>query len=161
MAYELCALAGPRAVAARPASEAGVAAIGLPQGFALVPVTSAALVRLAGTGPPAGDAPWFAATGIEALPRRVSRAGPLACLLAEIFGGTGTQAMAVWRDGEIWLGPVITELGWPPADPAARPEWAINRALRKIGADRGQALDEFEALHLGRHRYTEDWHPVS
>jgi hypothetical protein len=74
-----------------------------------------------------------------------------------MFGGTGTQAMVAWRDGEVWAGPATTEFSWPPPDPASSPHWAFNQALRKLGVDRGEALDEFEALNLGKHRHTENW----
>jgi hypothetical protein len=72
-------------------------------------------------------------------------------------GGTGTQAMVVWRQGEVWLGPAATKFGWPPPDPASGPRWPFNQALRELGVARGEAFDEFDALSLGRHRHTEDW----
>ncbi len=158
MSYELRALAGRHEVAAQAAGQAGIAAVELSQGFGLVLITPAVFDRLGGgTDKPFGGTFWFLSAGIAALARRVSHAGPVAYLEAEMFGGTGTQAMVVWRDGEVRLGPASTEFGWPPPDPASSPQWAFNQALRRLGVDRGEAFDEFEAVSLGRHRHTEDW----
>ena len=158
VSYELRALAGLHAVAAHAAVEAGIAEVELPQGYGLVPITPHVFDRLGGgPGKPFGDTLWFLSAGIEALAREVSRRGPIAYLEAEMFGGTGTQAMVVWRHGEVWLGPAATEFSWPPPDPASSPQWAFNQALRKLGVTRDQAFDEFDALNLGRHRQTEDW----
>lgn len=161
MSYELSALAALHEVAAQAAGQAGIEAIALPQGYGLVPITPAASGLPGGAGKPFGDTFWFLSAGIEALARRVSRTGPIAYLEAEIFGGTGTQAMALWRDGELWLGPATTQFSWSQPDPASSPQWAFNQALRALGVNRGQAFDEFDALNLGRHRHTEDWQPTS
>jgi hypothetical protein len=158
VSYELCGLAGLREVAAQAADEAGVTAVELPQGYALVPITPQVVDRFGGgEGKPFGDAFWFLSSSVEALARRVSHTSPIAYLEAEMFGGTGTQAMVIWRDGEVWAGPATTEFRWPPPDPDSSPQWAFNQALRKLGVDRGAAFDEFDALSLGRHCHTEDW----
>ena len=81
-------------------------------------------------------------------------AAPVAYLEAETFGGTGTQAMVLWRDGEVWLGPVTTRA---TAARASAEDGAVNQALRHLGVGRPGAIDEFDALGLGRHRHTEDW----
>jgi hypothetical protein len=158
VSYELSALAGKYQVAARAAAKAGIAAVKLPQGYGLVPITPQVFDRLGGgTAKPFGDTFWFLSSGIAALARKVSHTGAIAYLEAEIFGGTGTQATVAWRDGEVWLGPATTEFGWPPPDPASNPQWAFNQALRYLGVDRGKRIDEFDALNLGKHRQTEDW----
>jgi len=158
MSYELRALAGLYQVTAQAAAEAGIAAVELPQGYGLVPITSQVCDRLGGgTAKPFGDTFWFLSSGVEALARNVSRTGPIAYLEAEMFGGTGTQAMVAWRDGGVWLGPAATEFRWPPPDPASNPQWAFNQALRYLGVDRGAGIDEFDALNLGKHRHTVDW----
>jgi hypothetical protein len=159
VSYELCALAGPPEVAAQAAGQAGVAQVELPQGYGLVLITPAVLDRLGGgTGKAFGSTFWYLSAGVEALARRVSHTGPIAYLEAEMFGGTGTQATVVWLNGEVWLGPATTQFGWPPPDRASSPHWAFNQALRQLGVTRGAAYDEFEAVNLGRHRHTEDWH---
>lgn len=81
-------------------------------------------------------------------------AAPVAYLEAETFGGTGTQAMVLWRDGEVWLGPVTTRA---TAARESAEDGAVNQALRHLGVGRPGAIDEFDALGLGRHRHTEDW----
>lgn len=153
--YELHALAGLYRVAAQAAGEAGIAVVELPQGYGLVPITAELFDTLGGcTAKPFGDTFCFLSSGVESVARKVSHAGPIAYLEAEMFGGPGTQAMVGSRDGEIWLGPVTTEFGWPPPDPASNPQWALNHALRELGVDRGEAFDEFDALSLGKHRHT-------
>jgi hypothetical protein len=75
-----------------------------------------------------------------------------------MFGGTGTQAAVVWRDGEVCLGPATTVFGPDaPERTSSQQWWAFNRALRKLGASRDDASDEFDALCLGKWRHTEDW----
>lgn len=146
MSYELRALVSRYDVADRAARAAGYDAVRLPQGYGLVPVTSDLFDRLGGGEVrPFGDAFWFLSSGVAALARRASTTAPVAYLEAEIFGGTGSQAMVLWRDGEVWLGPVTTQAT------------AVNQALRHLGVGRLGAADEFDALGLGRHRHTEDW----
>jgi hypothetical protein len=157
VSYELRALAGLYQVAAQAAGEARIAVAELPQGYGLVPITPQVFDRLGGgTVRPFGDTFWFLSSGVESLARKVSHTGPIAYLEAEIFGGSGTQAIVAWRDGEIWLEPATTEFRWPP-NPASNPQWAFNQALRQLGVDRGEAFDEFDALNLGKRRHTEDW----
>jgi hypothetical protein len=158
VSYELRALAGPHAVAAQAAGQAGVAEVALSQGYGLVLITPAVFDRLGGgMGNAFGSTFHYLSAGVEALARQVSHAGPIAYLEAEMFGGTGTQATIVWLHGEIWLGPATTQFGWPPPGPASSPHWAVNQALRQLGVTRGEAFDEFEAVGLGRCRHTEDW----
>jgi hypothetical protein len=159
VSYELQALAGPREVAAQAAGLACAAQAELSQGYGLVLITQAVLDRLGGgVRSTFGNTFWYLSSGVEALARRVSHAGPIAYLEAEMFGGTGTQATVVWLNGEVWLGPATTQFGWPPPDRASSPNWAFNQALRQLGVTRGAAFDEFEAAGLGRHRHTGDWH---
>jgi hypothetical protein len=74
---------------------------------------------------------------------KLSIIGPVAYLEAGFFGGGGMQGSAVWANQSVILGPLVQDL-------------AMNLALAKIGVvcTRG---DEFETLHLGRFRFTEDW----
>jgi len=157
VSYELRALAGRHEVLALAASEAGAALVRLPQGCALLPVTGEVFDQLGGGAvKPFGDVFWFLSGGIDALARRISRAGAVAYLEADIFGGTGTQATVLWQDGEVRLGPVTTQLG-PPVWDGPDSRWAFNQAFRYFGTDRGSANDEFAALGLGRWRSTEGW----
>lgn len=162
MSYELSALVGPYQAAAEAAREAGTSAVELPQGYSLVAITRQVLDHVSSlAAKPFGDTFQNLTPGVEAVARNASRAAPIAYLEAEMFGGTGIQAVVAWLDGKIWMEPASTEFGWPPPDPASRPHWAFNRALSELGVDRGEASDEFDALNLGSLRRTQDWHPTS
>lgn len=63
----------------------------------------------------------------------------MAYLEAEIFGGDGTQAAVAWRDGNLCLGPVSTEL-WMQ-DRRDNAQWPFNLVLRELGVSRGDAFD--------------------
>ena len=70
--------------------------------------------------------------------------GKTAYLEAELFGGTGYQAAAIWNMGNLIFGPIVDSR-------------AINKALQLMNVAKGDFLDEFAALDLGRHRFTNDW----
>jgi hypothetical protein len=111
MAYELRALVGEMPALEAAAAEAWVASIPLHHCMALVPITNGVFDRLGG-GTEFGEA-FFLSRGVEQLARRASSIGPIAYLDADLFGGVGTQAAVLWRDGEVVAGPVVTEFGWP------------------------------------------------
>ncbi|QDQ86398.1 hypothetical protein FMZ60_01455 [Alcaligenaceae bacterium SJ-26] len=75
---------------------------------------------------------------------RLSQGRSIVYIEAEIFGGWGTQASILFKDGVQVGDPVIAED-------------AINQALRSLGVASGNAVDEFEAAGLGRHRNTDGW----
>ena len=106
----------------------------LPQDLGLLPVTDEMFDRLGGGAvKPFGGVFWFLSGGIDALARRISRSGAVAYLEAEIFGSAGTQAMVLWQDGEVRLGPVTTQFGPRVADWPSSPRWAFNQAFRDLG----------------------------
>ena len=116
----------------------------LGQGMAIIPLAEGA--RLANGIPllPLTDGGEAAAPeSIVAICRALSARGRLAYVEAEFFGGKGTQACVLAKEGEV----EVPYVGGG----------AINRALQFLGVARGQATDEFEALSLGRHRDTEEW----
>jgi hypothetical protein len=80
---------------------------------------------------------------LAALCRELSANGKVAYLEAEFFGGTGMQAALVANRGDLGKLEVSSH--------------AINMALSVIGVEKGNALDEFDALLLGRARDTNDW----
>ncbi|GLY53433.1 hypothetical protein [Lentzea sp. NBRC 102530] len=88
----------------------------------------------------------------EARPAEWSTRGPVALVDAEYFGGVGTQRAEVWDQGHLVLGPLVRGHGDPPPDVSP-----ISLALRRLGAVRGEHLDEFDAVGLGRHRDTSRW----
>jgi hypothetical protein len=77
----------------------------------------------------------------------------LAYLEADYFGGTGSQSAQVWDDGHVTLGPLHLAEN-QPHPPTGTP---ISRALQRLGVDKGNHYDEFDAVGLGRHRDTDDW----
>lgn len=63
---------------------------------------------------------------------------------AEFFGGAGMQAHVLLSEGKI-ISPVVAS------------QAAINEALCFLGITKGKYHDEFEAIGLGRHSFTDDW----
>jgi hypothetical protein len=154
VSYELRALAARDEIAAQAADAIGSVLISLTQGIGLVPVTAELLDDLsddAGRAYP--DAFWFLTARLAERAATVSAAGAVAYLEADIFGGTGTQAVVVWRAGQVVLGPARTEF----RAGADHRDDAINRALRELGVAASATGDEFAALGLGGWRHTGDW----
>lgn len=84
---------------------------------------------------------------------RWSRAGAVAYVEAEYFGGVGRQCTAVWSAGALSLGPLtLDEHQQIPMQGTP-----ISVALRSLGALRTPGADEFAAVGLQRHRETEGW----
>lgn len=75
---------------------------------------------------------------------KLSIQGQVAYVEAEYFGGTGTQAHALYSRGKA-VGAVVVS------------DSAINEALCHIGVEKGGAADEFDAVGLGRYRNTDGW----
>lgn len=84
----------------------------------------------------------------DATVRRLSAAGPVAFVRADIHAGRGTQEAVVVRDGAVVFGPVD---GWIGDGPTP-----ISRALAALGVE-ARGRDEFGTLRLDRHRHTADW----
>jgi hypothetical protein len=133
----------------------GARVVPLRLGFAFLPVTG----QLAGD-----EAKPF--EHLEQLTERLaqwagaqSRRFPLAYVETDYFGGDGGQAAVAWSGGEVVFGPLRT-MDRPEGGkfvPTPLLEGAINRAVRHLGVERGDARDEFDALGLGRHRSNEAW----
>jgi hypothetical protein len=149
MPYTLRALVARRDIfAPTPPWIADSAVIGLPQGFAMVPLTQALRWQF---GP--ADRPWLYAADarfyhlpdalvphVEAL----SRGGRVAYLEAEFHGGDGEQRSMVWEDGA-------------PRGAPDEGSYAINTALASLGVEPAEGADRFDTLGLGRHRSAEEW----
>lgn len=86
--------------------------------------------------------------------------GLLAYVESELHGGLGrTSSLVLDASGDVAF-EAHTSIGEPgePGDERVPPSQdSINRALVALGQRRGDALDEFEAVGLGRHRFTEEW----
>ena len=144
MAYDLQALIADEA-AIRTAVPAGAAVILLPQGKAMIPLS--AQVR------ETHDIPFLPLTdegvdevpaAIAALGGAIARAGKVAYVEAEFFGGVGTQACVTWDTARQSSPPFVDNC-------------AINTALRFLGVAVGDNRDEFDALGLGECRGTDEW----
>jgi hypothetical protein len=75
---------------------------------------------------------------------RLSRAGRVVYVEAELFGGVGTQANCLFENGSLVSRPTVHEN-------------AINEALKFLGVEVGGAIDEFDTVRLWRHRNTDGW----
>ncbi|MFI0405819.1 hypothetical protein [Actinomadura sp. 3N508] len=127
-------------------AEARVISVG--QGISLLPLTGALLDEVVEL-----DGDWKVPADFGRVLADCSATGPVAYVEAEYFGGTGSQAAQVWDAGEIVLGPLHVAEGerWPEAGSP------ISQALRRLGVDKGEHFDEFDAVGLGRHRDTGGW----
>lgn len=74
-----------------------------------------------------------------------SRGGSVAYFETDYWGGEGKQAAVLWEGGEVVCGPARGTLG------------PINDVLRRLGVERRDGLDQFDAVGLGRHRRNDDW----
>lgn len=134
-----------------------LAVIQRPERFVLIPLTNDVFDRLNGGGDrPHEEQFWFLSGGIRNLALHLSRTSAVAYIELEYFGGAGTQASIAWQDGAIIADPAKHDFE-SGVDDLPRERWPVNAALAAIGATVGNANDEFDALHLGQRRETDDW----
>ncbi|NVI90598.1 hypothetical protein [Actinomadura sp. BRA 177] len=131
--------------------EARVVLLG--QHLSLLPMTDALFDAVTVAGAPELDGFWKAPAGLGRLLAACSAIGPAAYIEADYFGGTGTQSAQVWDGGKVVLGP----LHKGERESSAAGGSPISQALRRLGAVKGDHVDEFDAVGLGRHRRTDDW----
>jgi hypothetical protein len=81
---------------------------------------------------------------LRSLCRQLSQQCMVAYVEAAFFGGVGSQASAIFKDGT-GIGPPVTA------------DHAINQALKLLGVTARTGHDEFDTVGLGRHRNTDDW----
>jgi|HubBroStandDraft_5_1064220.scaffolds.fasta_scaffold66337_2 hypothetical protein len=121
----------------------------LSKGLFLVPNTDALFDALREQYPNVEDANreiFWKLSGLLALVlERASIHGPIAYIETDYFGGAGTQAAAVWRDGRVLMSPAKARRG------------PINRALRHLGVRFTWPRDAFQAVGLHRYRTNDDW----
>jgi hypothetical protein len=124
--------------------------IDLPEGTGLLPLSEALLreIQEAGRGAEGsastGGVFEFLTPAVDRWVRTISRGATIAYVETEYFGGEGYERAAVFRDGDLVLGPL---------DGAG----AINQALRALGVVSRSGQEPFDALGLGRHRSLEEW----
>jgi hypothetical protein len=99
----------------------------------------------------------YLSSELEALGRYLSNYTPVAYVEAEYFGGTGDQRALVWERGLVIFGPLVDDDDDERTVKSPRDRWPINQALRILGVQVGDALDEFDAVGLGRHRHPQEW----
>jgi hypothetical protein len=117
----------------------------LPQGIEMVPLGSSAQEHFGiSVCPLTDEGPAELPGPLAELCGKLSAHGKVAYVEAEIFGGDGTQAHALFEGGEAVALPVVADD-------------AINQALRALGVTVGGAHDEFDAVGLGLHRKTDAW----
>ncbi|HEU4453449.1 MAG TPA: hypothetical protein VFR81_10325 [Longimicrobium sp.] len=120
-----------------------VASLG--QGFGFVPVTEEVDEETGGRTV-AYEQFYRLTDALARLGAAMSRGGgAVAYVETDYFGGTGEQAAIVWKDGRIYSGPEKSRIG------------AVSDALRRLGAEKGDAHDEFDAIGLSRHRHNDGW----
>ena len=76
----------------------------------------------------------------EDWPVRASRGTRIARVSADYFGDAGSQSATVWADGEVIADRVD-----------------VNEALRLLGVQAAEGLDEWDTVGLGRFRRTSTW----
>jgi len=137
------------------ARERGLRAFALPQEMLLVPLTGDWR-----KGPPM--------LGFSCLSHRLAEWAVAASAQQAIayveqwtFAGPGEQSAIVWSGGSIVWGPSFTSTEddcEPPFEFVDRHQpTAVHLALRELGVERGDAVDEYAALGLDMKRNTEDW----
>lgn len=164
MGYELRAVVGRHLPASATAIFADApltvdaATVALEQGFGLVPMVDEVLDALFAEfieGPVVEGFTYLTVGIVDAI---ALPGQEVAYIEVDLFGGSGTQAAVVIGPSGMVTEPLRTTFGGFGPPPVEREDWAINTALRRLGAVvPSDVTDEFEAVGLGRHRHTEDW----
>lgn len=134
-----------------------------PQELVMVPLTEALQERLADKGVAAVSGPYeqfYRLSAALALKlQALSKEAPVAYIETEYHEGVGSQAAILWENGAVTLGPLKTTIEEADGQFILSPpeEYAINQVLRRLGVDKGDAPDEFEAMGLRRHRSNAGW----
>jgi hypothetical protein len=155
MAYVVQAVIAPlSALEPLRALEHGVV-VELAPGLGLVPMIPALVDEVTHGG--AGDERFTSCcafpAGFESALAEWSRVEPMAYVEAEYWAGEGSQFAAVWRHGDIVLGPLLQAEEEPtPAEGSP-----ISQALRCLGVSARGYQDEFDVVGMGRHRDVEGW----
>jgi hypothetical protein len=144
MGYTLQAVIGKMKQLAT-AMPPGTRLVQLPQGMGLIPVSTDAQSLYGVPFLPFTDEGETAMPpGLDGLVQPLLGTGKVAYVEAEFFGGDGTQARVIWDESG------------QRSDVLVHP-YAINQALWILGVECGEDTDEFDAIDLGRYRYTDEW----
>ena len=82
---------------------------------------------------------------MERLIKHASLKGPVAFVITEYLGGSGSQGAAVYENGEVKMPYEFAPLG------------PINRALNAIGVTRENGEDQFDSIGLDKYRDMDRW----
>jgi hypothetical protein len=129
------------------AKHQGLRAVPLELGLALFPLTKGVIETLL-PPPRSRTVDRFEHLHVELLELLAgfSALSPVLYFETEYFGGEGTQSAIVVDNGKIVFGPKQAGIG------------PISEGLRLLGVKkRSSDFDEFAAVGLQRHRWSEDW----
>lgn len=149
MSYELEAIIGPDEHISKCCQGVKNAhMIALAQGVAMIPLIDELQIELEGSnsrrGNPVFPGSEYLSDAVAGWITDASADTTLAWVEATYSGGWGGQTLVVWQNREIVIGP------------ESHPN-AINRALKVLGVQAADDLDEFDTLKLGRYRHTKKW----
>ena len=127
--------------------------IRMPQHLCLLPIIKELRDEIAEKYPPTKKASYqemdLLSRSVIEFAKEISRMVPVAYIEATYTGGYGGQSSIVWKDGEVVLGPLVSEKNPEPGP--------INEALRFLGVSTGKSGDEFATIGLHLHSWTKDW----
>ncbi|WP_406481961.1 hypothetical protein [Streptomyces sp. NBC_01615] len=154
MSYDLKAvIARSGLLAAVTSGMAAARVVDLQQGLALIPMSEALSGAVTDAAQERRADFWSLPAGFDRVLAEWSKEVPVAYVESEYFGGVGEENVAVWRNGQLALGPLHLVEGEPPSAEGT----PVCRALRELGALAGEREDEFTSVGLGEHRDTEKW----
>jgi hypothetical protein len=148
MGHNIVAVIGAPADVARVVSVAGCPApTKLEFGLEIVPLGHQQIDRLTALKPGEYFEGTYLSAGLQRALMQAAGDGSLAYIETNYFGGTGSQAAALFSAGN-----VIMRASLPIGrEPASRDD-PINTALRALGVRAAGREDEFGAIGLGRFR---------
>ena len=107
------------------------------------------------SGDPEGFEHWLLSEEVITLVSELSMQTPVAYVLADFFGGIGSQSSAVWKKGKMTMKSQTCITRIPQSF------GPVNAALKEMGVIATEGKDEFETIGLNRHRQMEDWFEAS
>jgi hypothetical protein len=105
---------------------------------------------------PEGSGFYYLSFAIAEWLRGISAERAVAYVEVDCFGGSCERSAALWQGGKLLYLAYEDAFQRAGVHVSLR-ENPVNQVLRLLGVSLSGALDEFEALGLGRHRETEDW----
>lgn len=159
MGHNIWAVIGPPEIIARIVDAAGCPApTPLPFGLVIAPLGEQQIDRLTALDPGNHtDGFTYLSERLQLALAGATKDGAAAYVETNYFGGTGSQAAAVFSEGKMILEGSVPVSRQPPQhdDP-------INTALRALGVEAAPGQDEFDTLGLRRFRDLEalgldDW----